>query len=68
MTETGENTNIELPLNFTDEIIDIDIINIKNKSNICQEYGCEKQPSFNTEGEKIGIYCNNHKKNRNGQC
>ena len=28
----------------------------------CQEEGCKKQPTFNKEGEKVGFYCNEHKK------
>lgn len=29
---------------------------------LCIEDNCYKYSSFNFENEKIGIYCNNHKK------
>jgi len=29
---------------------------------MCKEHGCKKQPVFNVEGEKQGLYCSTHKK------
>ena len=28
----------------------------------CLEENCNKQPAFNLAGEKLGIYCSEHKK------
>ena len=70
MTETEENTNIELTVNSTDEITYINIelpvnstdeiidnnIKKKRKNRICLEKGCDKQPNFNTEGQKKKDY------------
>jgi hypothetical protein len=35
------------------------MIDVKNKR--CQAQGCNKQPSYNKEGESIGIFCFEHK-------
>ena len=30
---------------------------------MCKEKDCKKQPVFNTDGEKKGLYCSAHKLN-----
>ena len=36
------------------------MVNVNGKK--CKEKNCNKRPNFNLPGEKIGIYCSEHKK------
>ena len=36
------------------------MVDVKNKK--CLENNCNKQPNYNLQNEKYGIYCKEHKK------